>query len=62
MVDRLTVRMVVVILGLVALASLGLMGTLALRGQDVPDPLISVGSAAVSAVATLLVRITDDTR
>lgn len=56
MTDRLTVRMVVVILGLVSLVALGLIGALALREQPVPDPLISLGSGAVGAVATLLVR------
>jgi hypothetical protein len=60
MTDRQTVRMVVVILGLVALGALGIMGALALRSQSTPDPLIALSSSAVGAVASLLVRTSSE--
>jgi hypothetical protein len=54
--DRTTIRLVVIFLGLVALAGVGLVGVLAYQEKSVPDALIALSSGALSAVAALLVR------
>ena len=56
MTDRLVIRMVVVILGVVAIGGLGLVGALSYAGRPIPDALIAITSAALSAVAALLSR------
>lgn len=56
MTDRWTVRMVVVVLGLVALATV--LGGIWLTSVDreVPDALVAIGGGAAGAIAALLAR------
>lgn len=54
--DRGTVRLVVLVLGLVAVAGIVLIGVLAYQAKAVPDALIALASASLSAVAALLAK------
>lgn len=56
MTDRLTVRMVVVVLSAAALVGLALVGVLAYQAKPIPGELVGLASGALSAVAALLVR------
>lgn len=58
--DRLTIRMVVGILGSVAILGVILMGLLAYQEKPTPDALIGVTSGAIAAVAALLSRTGSD--
>lgn len=60
MTDRLTVRLVVVVLGLVALAGLVLVGVLAYQDKEIPGELVGLASGGLSAVAALLVRTSSE--
>lgn len=54
--DQFTIRAVVVFLGLVALAALGLGGALAFAEKPVPDFVIGMGAGALAALGPLLAR------
>ncbi len=52
--DRSTVQLVVIVLGLVAIAGISLVGVLAYQAKAIPDALIGLSSLALGAVAGLL--------
>lgn len=56
MTDRRVVELVVLILGLVTLASLGLIGYLAIVEKPIPDALVTASAGGMGAVAGLLAR------
>lgn len=56
MTDRLTVRLVVATLGLVALLTIAGGFWLAHDDKGIPDALIALGSSSVGAIAALLAR------
>ena len=56
MTDKTVVQLVVVILGIMALASLGIGGYLAVVEKPIPDFIIGIGTGAMGAVAGLLAR------
>ena len=61
MTDTLTIRLVVLVLGGVALLTVigGIL--LALNDKQLPDALVAIGSGAVGAVAALLARTASST-
>ncbi len=56
MTDRQTVRLVVVVLGVVTLAGVGMIGLLAYQSKAIPDALLALTSAALGAVSGLLAK------
>ncbi len=56
MTDRITIRAVVAILGLVAVSTMIGGFVLAYASKTIPDALIALGSAALGSVGTLLAR------
>jgi hypothetical protein len=54
--DRWTVRIVVVVLGLVALAVVGIFGALSLAEKPIPTELVAIGSGALGALGALLAK------
>lgn len=56
MTDRRVVELVVLILGLVTLAALGLIGYLAIVEKPIPDALVTASAGGMGAVAGLLAR------
>lgn len=58
--DKRTVQLVVLVLGLIAVAGMALIGVLAYQAKTVPDALIALSSASLSAVAALLAKTSSE--
>lgn len=58
--DRFTIRMVVVFLGIVALAGLGIAGYLASVGREVPEFIVASSSGALGGLGALLARTSSE--
>lgn len=56
--DRITVQMVAAFIGLCALLTMSGIILLACMGRDIPDPLSTLGGAAIGALGSLLARTT----
>lgn len=50
------IRIVILILGIIALACVALVGALALQEKGIPDAIIATLSGAVAAIGAVLVR------
>lgn len=60
--DRLTVQLVVFFIGLCGLIIIIGLILLAYMGRDIPEPLSTLGGAAIGALGTLLARTSTDDR
>lgn len=58
--DRLTVQLVVFFIGLCGLIIIIGLILLAYTGRDIPEPLSTLGGAAIGALGTLLARTSTD--
>jgi ATP-dependent protease HslVU (ClpYQ) peptidase subunit len=57
-IDRSTIRIVVIFLGAIALTATAGGLALAFLGQSIPDPVIAIGSGAAGALATIIAAAT----
>ena len=60
--DRWTVQMVVLFIGLSGLTTIAGLIALAYLGRDIPEPLSTLGGAAIGALGTLLARTSTEER